>query len=600
MADPFPINIEHVQDGEPISASVTGRATRELEERSNYLRDRLDASELGENLLLTSRTLDSAVLPGQAVFYNTATARFEQALASVTIDLETGALIGAPSTLVVGIVIAKANPTLGDVLLLGAAPVDLTLAVDGTILPGCYYLSSSSPGKLVQQKPPVSVYVLFFDGTNAYVNPNPGQFLESHTHYRFKLTCRPSGTVTPPSPGFRHTITTPDTTRPGWLPASHAIFAGKAPVGAHWGYNLAEDESLSRIWPPTPISSAVLFWDKGQNELGGTLIPLGLNGVAYMDRTTIWWMSDCYGDVPWPINYTTTAPQSEFSVGSSAAAECPRAEEMELVVSFTEMLFATDKSVVTSLQPATDSPIVFRDCNGNIANRGDLFAALNFEFLVDEVDETQGSVVLKGFDGTTFHQGHVVEGIKAGANVDITGTFTRVDPADSITINGGIVTIDVQTNLAERELFPQIVRLVRAKERLQAEYPYIGLSPGVLAAIEAPFFVPAVGLPLSPKIKVRLVLYGTTTGTLPVTALTCRRLPRPSGTTPVTLPLVDTTLTCNTNLAIGSGQYLEVESDPIDIAPGDSFLLTFTRAGNTDGYAGEVGLFRISAVVIGG
>jgi hypothetical protein len=263
------------------------------------------------------------------------------------------------------------------------------------------------------------------------------------------------------------------------------------------------------------------------------------------------------------------------------------------------MLFETGKSVVTSLKPATHSPLIFRDCNGAIADTGDLVADIDLNFLADST-LVDGDLVFKNLTGETFQRGPVVEGVIAGSNVAISSTRPQTLTGGAV-LHQGRVTLDVQTNLAERELSPQIIRLGDAKERSYQNMPYIGFSANRPAAVQiyAPFNIPAIGLPPNPQVKLRLVIFGMTAGTLPITTLAYRRLPRPSGTTPVSTPTSDTTVACNTNLSIGAFQYLEVESALIPVTAGDTLLVTFTR-NTSDGYAGEVGLLRIGAILVAG
>ena len=43
----FSSRVSHVQPGSPVSAGNTGKSTRELEQRTNYLKEIIDAVELG-------------------------------------------------------------------------------------------------------------------------------------------------------------------------------------------------------------------------------------------------------------------------------------------------------------------------------------------------------------------------------------------------------------------------------------------------------------------------------------------------------------------------------------------------------------------------
>ena len=584
--------VPFIDDGEPVDQNVSNRPSVALAGQTQYLKDRLDAAALGESTRAFGAVLASAVLPNQPVAWNAVTEQFEPALASVAPDPVSGSLVAGPLADCVGICSDKSTPTYGTIVTGGRFATNLANAVSGTPTVGRYYLSSSVAGTLTTQRPAVSVPVLYWDGTYAYVAPSLHQFLESHVHYRFALPCAPAGGQV--AIGGHVAVTSPDATKPGWLPAAHASFNGKAPTGASYGYNLAVDPNLSKVWPPTPIESAVFVWDKGLDDTGGTVLPTGLNGLVYGNRYGIWWMSDCVGDTPWPASYDPAHPPVPAGPNSSLGAECPRLVDMRLFVAFTEMLFLTDKSVVTSLTPAAGSAITVADCAGNPARTGDLQLGLNFALLTG-TDVIEGPLVYKTLAAGVFHRGNVVEKLVAGANVTLTPTVTNAHDGSA----QGTVLIDVDVDLASRELAPQVIRLQDARERFLANVPYIGFPPDRPSAITAPFAIPPIGLPTTPTIVLRVQLLGTTAGTLPALTVVFRRISRPvPAATPLALPLSDTTLPITTTLAVGANQYVEATSSPVTIATGDTFLITFSRAGG-DGYTGEVGLLRLGAVIGG-
>jgi hypothetical protein len=588
VAAPYPTNVPYIQDGEPVSAGVAGRPDRVLATRDQYLKDRLDAAELGEAIVAHGATLAAGVLIGQPVYWNAVNQQFEPGLAAVAEDPESGVFSIAPSCDVVGVVQDKFDPTCGDVVLSGRVLLDLTNSAGPNALAGRYYLSSSVPGQLTLQRPPIYVPVLYYDGQGtAYVNPTTRDALGDHVHYRFQLFCVPAGTHSDPGFGNRHQIINPDPTLPGWLPADHPIFEGHAPTGAVWGYNLAEHPALLRVFPPVPVNSAVLFWDEGSVDVRGTLVPLGDGGLAQIDNYGIWWLSDCYEDIPWPRDYDSANPPPP--VTTTVPPTCPRVAEMELTLAFTVMLFATDTTMVTSLQPAPGSPITVTNCVGAPARTGDLELDLDLAFLTDD-ENIAGARVFKQLEGLTFKAGFVVEALVPGSNVTLTPTAGTAAAAQ------GTVTIDVDTDLAERELAPQIVRLDDTKERFLEDVPYIGFPSGRQSAVRLRFNVPAMGTPANPQVTLRLLLLGTAAGTLPPLVVTARQLPRPAGATSVVLPTVDFPVTINTNVAVGAVEYLEIEATPFAVNPGDTLLVTVQRNW-PDGYSNEVGMIRSGAII---
>lgn len=632
MSNNWLYNIRQVIAGEPVQASVVNRPTQALEERTDYLKDRLDAAELGRALFDVDATIASDVEEGEAVFWNYETKRYERALAAVENNELTQTLVIQPSADCMGLLYKKKSPTLGDIVLRGIVKIpNLTNAIVGADeqLAGRYYLSPEAPGKLVKQKPPVTVGVCYVQGSRDSCDTNPWvvvmpqvrDFLESHVHYRFELVPRiaGSGTVT----DGRHQITTPDATMQGWLPASHATFrrdpndptTNYAPPGAVFGYNIKAHAGLARVWPPMPVQAVAMLWDKGQNRVGATEIPLGTDGLAVCDNNGIWWMSNCVDDVPFTTG-TVTVPQ-----GGTLPPECPRDERMRVVVVFLRMLFGNNRNVVTSLVAAPGSPITVTNCDGLPAKTGDLELDLNLALAVDPV-LLDGGIALKRIDnGNVFRQGWVTEGVVSGSpTIQIQGytpgtTTTRAltsaektalgfDASTAVTAQRGLVKITFNDQLVERELSPQIIRLSDVVERLYRDVPYLGFVAEQDSLVRVRFIVPAAGLGTSIQMKLRTQILGLVTDTLPALQVTYRRLPRPSAGEEIPLANNESAaLFFPSARNITVNNVIEVESAPFTVQEGDTVLMTIRRpliSGVGDGYAGEIGLLRMSGIITTG
>lgn len=601
--------VRHVKPGEPVSAGVVGRATRELEDRDAFLKARLDAAEAGQALFYLNVAISPDVLEGQPVFWNSVTHQFELALAAVEPDETTGVLVTQPSSDCLGLVYAKTGAGTGHVVTKGLVQLaTLTNSIGSTIAPGRYYLSSSQPGKLVAQRPPVTVAVCYVlgprdncsDAPEVFVDPQLRDFLEDHIHYRFSLVCRPAGTHDP-SAAYgtgRHVIEDADVTEQGWLPADHESFDGKAPPLAVFGYNLAQHPALQRVWPPVPISAVSVLWDKGENLVGATEVPLGSNGLVIVDANGIWWMSDCFADVPWPPNL------SSFDISSSSQSEpeCAREERMRVEVVFLRQTFGNDRSVVTSLAPDTNSPITVKNCDGEPATTGDLKLGLNLDAVVDP-DLVDGDLALKELsDGFKFRRGPVVEGLISGnSNLTLNGSRQRAVAEDDARImHQGRVVLTVNLEPSDKELPPQIVRLQDAQERLYKDVPYIGFPEAQDSSVRLRINVPPEGLPGTPKLKIRTVILGRVAATLPLLTMSYRRITTPiAGEAAIALPTTDTAVTFASNVAVGADELVTVESAEFTIAAGDTVLVTISRASGA-GYSGEVGIIRWGGVLIGG
>jgi hypothetical protein len=609
MAGTWINRVRHVNDGEAVNGAIDSRPTRALEGNTQYLKDRIDSAELGEGVLAYGETVEAGALVGMPVYRNNVTARYERALAAVEIDPVSGMFMATASSDCVGIIVFKYNATKADILLSGRQLVDISAAVAGASVgaapAGRYYLSSFTAGMLVQQRPPVSVSVLIYtDDGYAIVQPVMRDFLEDHIHYKVQLYAQPAGTNV--TGGGIHTIGSPNPNLPGWLPANHAIFNGRAPTGAAYGYNLSQHPQLARIFPPLPASGAVIFLDRGENYLGGSLVPMGTNGLCSVDSFGIWWMSNCQGDAPWPENWT--APIAELPPNPSTGPECPRLEEFQIILSYTMMVFTTERTTVTSLRPAANSPLVFTNCDGDDATTGDLYAGIDLAFLVDPADNAPGFMAFKTFDAEseTFKRGPVVEGLLAGSGCTLSST-NPAPPVNGVVLHQGSVTVNVNTSPAEIELPADLIRLAQTQERFHLDIPYIGFDAGRDTNLRMRFYVPPDGLPTNPAmVGIRMQLIGRSAGTLPALTLSYRILPRPVSTdglfTPVATNLpglaLETVLGIVTALPIGADQYIEVESGQITVNAGDTILVTLTRNSN-DGYGGEVGLMRPVGIMTG-
>lgn len=620
MSNKWLYNIRHVAPGEPVQANIVGRPDTALEERTNYLKDRLDAAALARALFDLDATIAEDVLEGQPVFWNYQTQRYERALAAVENDDVTQTLVVQASSDVLGLLYKKKDTNLGDIVLRGIVKLPgITNAITGPVVAGRYYLSSESPGKLVKQRPPATVSVCYVQGAKdncaadpwVVVMPQVRDFLEDHIHYRFELVPAVAGTLV--SSNGRYTISNPNVALQGWLPANHASFNGKAPAGAVFGYNLKAHDAVSRVWPPQPVSAVAMLWDKGQSLVGATEIPLGRDGLAVCDANGIWWMSDCVGDVPWELS------TSSSSSSSSNVPECPRTERMRVIVVFLRMVFGNDRSVVTSLQAAPNSPITITNCDGLPAKTGDLELNLDLNLAI-KPPELEGGLVLKSVeDGFKLRKGWVTEGVVSGsAPIVITSvkspttTYTRplttaektafgFNPASVITAHQGLVKISFNDSLVERDISPQVIRLSDVVERLYKDIPYLGFPQGQDSSVRVRLNVPAAGLGVGLKMKIRAQLFGKKTGTLPLLSVTYRRLMRPIGGG-VGLETEDVTpgLTFNSAVAVSQDVAIEVESAEFTVAEGDTVLVTLRRnlvSGAADAYASEIGLLRLAGIV---
>lgn len=601
MAGSWNANINFIQDGERVDANVSGRPDRALSDRTSYLKDRIDAIDNGQALFAFDVAVEASVLIGQAVYWNASTQKFEKALASVVIDAE-GSLVNSPESEVVGVVFSKTSSTVATLLISGKATLDISNAISGALQAGRYFLSANTAGQLERQSEGASIPVLYSNGNGeVYVQPQYKNIAENHCHFKFDLYTSVAGVHNIPDEGERHVITNPDASKPGWLPADHESFQGLAPKGAVFGYNLAQHPDLNRVWPPMPAEYAALVLFSGDKALGQE-IPLGETNLAVIDRHGLWWMSDCYGDVPWDINYTTSFSSS--AVSQSATPECPRDLTRKLILYFAKVRYGAKSTVVTSLR--TDSalsPLVVTDLDGNPSAVGDLKIKFDGGLMIAN-DTATGSLVLKEFASNQFRRGRVVEGIKSTNNsVTITSTASRLD--GGVTLHQGIVSIEANLDGVERLLIPQVVRLIDVRERYENDIMYLGFPSAIRTEVRYKFKLPgADGFPASGQVKLRLWVTGdASTSALPKFDVSYRRLPRATSATAI--PTDDTivdwaaaSLSGGSFGTVGADHYKEVTTEPFSVEEADVVLFSVVRnLSGDDGYAGEIGILDAVAVL---
>lgn len=598
-------NIRHVEDGQAANAGNVSRPSRDLAGNQQYLKEWLDAADLGETVVAHEVTIEPALAVGEPAYWDSTNQRYGQALAAVETNAD-GDLVLAESAECVGILGVKHSETLGTIILGGRIAVDLTnvaTAESGSPAAGRYFLSGTTAGRLTRQRPGVGISVLYYDGTYAHVQPSPRDFLASHSHHHFTLYAVPAGTTEVPAVGDDHEILVADDSSVGWLPADHASFNGLAPTGAKFGYNLAAHPELERLWPPIPVTAAAVAVERPPISPAVTDVLLGETGMdsqfVLLTTTGIWWMSNCYNQAPWPVDYVA-------GDGDPAGSSCGPGQRMRIVLYFAKMLFATDHHVVTSLQPADGSPIQILNCDDADATTGDLQIQLDMSLLLDSEADLNGSLVIKSLNDLTLQQGIVTEGLLAGTNVTLSASDTRELTAAEKTayasdgpLYRGAVQIDVDLSPEARELSPQVIKLGDAKERTYNDTPHIGFPAGRTSAVRLKFNVPPTGLPSLPMLKLRVAILGRTTGTLPALTVTRRNLSRALTATVLPDGGNEVAVTFNSLVGVTADQYVEVESDGFAVAAGDTIYMAIIRDSN-DAYAGELGILRFGGVIYSG
>ena len=579
--------LRQIRNGDPVDESTINPPLRDLSDNDRYLLDLINALASSSAVYRRNATVAEAVSPGEPVFFNSATSRFEQGLAAASVI--DGVARTADSALLWGICSVKKSSTRADILLQGYAELDISGPVGGAVTAGLYFLSATTPGGLTLQEPPVGVPVLYSDGDGGvFVNGNFSDLFSAHQHYRFNLVCEPCGT--PELDAGRYTITGADDSLPGWLPANHASFNGQAPAGAVFGYNIPAS-SLADSWPPTPLAGAVLEWFNGI----GISLP-DLEGLAVINNYGIWWMTDCEDWQPWPADFIFGGTTPTFD-----PLTCPPTPPMSLRLWYARSKFQTADTVVTSLRAKTGSVLTVRCLNDENVDQatGDLEIDADLTLLLDEDTDTAGHVVLKGLVDGKFTRGPVVSGVKtAGGSL----LLSSVDGADVDGYHVGNVLLTVLQSPLGLELDVQSIRLFGATEEnylgtLGLGFP-VDRQTSYLGEVHVPYSLDVTTISLG----LRFWVLARGAGALPPLTLTVQVLTRPSpADDPVAL--VETWSPVVLELpaaALAEDQYIEVTSAAIETGPGDVLLFSLERDDSAgDGFPGEVHVIRQSAVILG-
>lgn len=591
----FKNNLTLIQNGEAVSAEVANRPLIELLGNTAYLRSWLAAMSGGSALFLRSQPIDSTILVGQPVYWNQDAVRFEAARLEPA--LTGGDPLVGDAGQVWGLLHSKLTSDVGVILLYGYAEMDLSLAVDelvgGEVPPGTWYLSPFTAGVLTRNRPTLAVPVCRTFGSNqVHVSPAFQDFDGQHRHYAVPLTMSPAGETSPPTPGDPHVITSADSSLPGWLPATDPVFDGNAPVGAVFGYNIAADIAVQRVFPPLPVSSAAVIMQRPSvYDVAGDRPAYGqqlFEDTVLINSHGIWWMTDCYDSVPWPTLTDTAVPP-----GPAPAACDPQAKNYSLVLYTSRLLFSTDNAYVQSLRSVDSRIKVYESGTTQPATAGNLDLALDLNFTVDPAD-TRGNVVLKSLNAATqvFSSGTVLEAIRAStSNVTLSG-------GTAVTIGGqqyrvGAVSIGVVAD-SLLELSSQLVRLDGVTEE---SFPvlYLGMPNTNTTSVVMKFDVPTL-IPANMNFRLRLQLLGRAAGTLPPLVLEYYSIARPPDAllTPVSVIQAFLPLNLPTTTVVGANQAVEAISEAITVQPGDTIYLRITRtpAVLADGYGGELGIMR--------
>lgn len=316
-----------------------------------------------------------------------------------------------------------------------------------------------------------------------------------------------------------------------------------------------------------------------------------------IDLNGIWWMTDCFNEVPWDPTLETTA-----SASASLSESCPTMFGPFVTLWFTKSLFFNQDTAVLSLRGKEGSGLSFV-CRGtdDVKATGHLEAELDLSLLVNGGTQS-GHLVFKSLSDNTFQRGPVVEAIKSGSpEIKISSNVAQGSNGE----NYGIATISADLDLNGSNLDVDTVRLDGVEAEFFEDVISLGFSSARTSSYRGRIVIPTrLTLPTGTKLKLRFWVLGRTAGTLPSSILTVtrRNLTRPSAvlTDAVALPLSDTALSLNTAATFdNANEYVEMETAEFDVSTGDVILFTVTRSA-PDSYGADLLVLRQEGILVAG
>lgn len=549
----YPTNITFIKDGEPVTGTVASRPDKQLAARTDSLKSRMEAAAAGQAVILYDMPIESACEVGMPVYWNEEYSWFSPAYACAEVGCDTGSYQLTKPSDVLGLLYEKNSNTSGSILMFGVVnfPAIRNYIEEGT---GRFYLGGTA-GTLVKDPPVVEVPVGSILGpkddcdTGCYVFVNP-EFARRHFNHQH----------------FRHYL---HTSTNSWDPAGD-----DAPTGAVYKYRL--DDELKKVFPPIPVYAYSFYIAWNTDETPG--LKQVDDSIIKLTNTGIWWMS---------------SDEEPFASSNDSG---PR--EFVIELNYSRIVYPTKESIVTTLQPSENAPLKFVNCEGEVANAGDLYASLDLDETEYPVTNYNGRA-LKHFTSDLKQQTTpVLHGIAPGnGNVVIQGTSEFLD--DATKYYNGLIKIAVNTYSVDYELSPQVVKLENAQETTWQSIPCISFPATRASSILIKMEVPGV-FGDSLKLKLRTLLLAPVAGTLTGLSAEYMRIPRPAlpnvsestaewlGFSPVSY--------LTSALGVTRASVIELETDEITVNEGDTLIFRLSRSAAT-GYNSNIGIVRMNGIL---
>lgn len=592
-------NVNPIIDGEAVKSATPNRPIEQLTNRTQWLFDQLQKAEAGSSLILRSVPVNADVEVGHVVYFNEDVGagqfRYDRAIAEVNGSNADGQWFASKRAFGEGLVLEIFNgaSNTADILIAGA--LDLTSYLDnaGKTLDdlfddgsagtgGIVYLSSQDEGLLSFSRSVTSSYVgtLRPDGVISFKAGVIGSNRD-HTHYLHMLWSAPAGDTSDPGSPNPHVITNPDTSLRGWLPVSE-FDPSAVPAGAVFGYNInhPDDVELKNNFPPVPLD--LYYAERNGVGISGEVIQVTEDGI--------WWMTDAYGNVPWPTDYDSSAPDLGDTEIKFWITKISLVNGIGKVISLAPDTNSSDRIPVEVFIPTEDSDNLNPQAG---AKSGILTAATaKIGYGTEEVynTNTQASIndstAAQRVSGANLIKVPVLSRLVSGSGISLVSSH-----GNNAEGHYGHVMISLAGDLGTTGKASLVV-LNSAREDVTSGIHFVALPSGRSSSVR--YKVTAGPVAFNNTLNVKFNIFSTIAGTIPALDITYRVIPPASLTGNTAVPMVDTPgiSTGAITVDVNSIRATELNSGITGVAPGSVVFLEISRTAS-DGYLGNVNILDV-------
>jgi hypothetical protein len=411
MAWPPSVNV--YEENNPTKYTDMNKPLADLIARTDWLKQQIDQVTAGKNLVALYDNVSEDVSVGDAVYLDTSDGTLKPALAGfASAYAADGSLRLAESGYITGFVTDKPNAASAYVVTSGTYS-DQALAdiiFGGGASAGIYRLSMTNAGEVTATEQELDILAVQYDGAGSMTLFDKRASIPNHIHQAYSLD-------------------------QVWLAESDSQFDDmEKPAGATFGYDLANDSDLQRLFPQVPGYTRI-FADG--NLLSETEV------IANKDN--IWWVDATLPTPTVPTDYT----------------------ELE---AFITTPYTFGEPILRGARSDTPTEIVLS------ADQGILTANMASWSTVDGGPSAKAVIGLSGREATL---GSVV------SSVEVIGDLEKSESAQ------GAVTLSLGEGI-NRFIEPYITNLNNAVEASDGYYTYYALPAGrdasMLGRISIPYF----------------------------------------------------------------------------------------------------------------